>query len=275
MLSTFFVIAGFAYSLGKMESATMLLLLGIGFSIYVLVLATLVVRFFVPIKVMMSDDGVVLHYSGRRIRNIAWSEIRTLRYEAPIKSVFGKKKGDVIRFELDGRKTLVSFDSRISDELKRSYRDWCARTKQPENITTGRKIPVHQIIRGEVHRRRGVATIAFGVILGIFFITFAHITVGLSYLPFTILFLIIVISGSGFFVLFGIADMLGDSRYLKYAILSILGGLIPVTAFLAVVTLYPLLLLGLALAIIMILWAYVFVWRKIPKKGMTKRSGDG
>ena len=95
-LSTFFVIAGFAYSRGRMESATMLLLLGIGLSIYVLVLATLVVRFFVPIKVMMSDDGVVLHYSGRRIRNIAWSEIRTLRYEAPIKSISGKKKGDVM-----------------------------------------------------------------------------------------------------------------------------------------------------------------------------------
>jgi hypothetical protein len=267
IFSAFLIIAGFLYSLGKPEGGLIFLGLAILLSIYCLGLVIFIDYLFIPREASFSDDGVILHYSGKRSRNVKWSEIRTLGYDNPIKSVRGKKKGDVIRLVLDNKKILVIVDNTISDMLKKGYRDWVARAGRTENIAIGRRTPVNQIIAGEVNKRRGAATIAFGVAWVLVVVIVAHITVGLSYLPFAMLVLILAFSGLGFFVLFGVAELLGDSGYLKLAIVIAIGGLISVSTFLTVATLRLEFLFTMVLAFALIVYAYFLVWRKLAKKG--------
>lgn len=269
ILITFLITAGFLYSSGRTERALLFLVLAILLSTFSFTFTTFFVRLMAPARVSLSDDGVVLHYAGKRSRNIKWSGIRTLRYDAPVKSFLGKKNGDVVRFVLGEKETVVIVDNRISLMLKKTYQDWCARTGRPVNIAIGRRTPIDKIIAGEVNRRRGAARIAFGVAYALIVVTLAYVTVGLSYLPFTILILILVFSCCGFFVLFGVAELLGDARYLKVAVVSAVGGLISVSAFLVIATLRLEFLFGVAGAFALIAYAYTVIWRKMGKTGQT------
>ncbi len=266
LFAFFFFLAGVMYLSGRTENTLIVVLLGVFFPIYILILTTAMAHFRIPAKVTVSDSETVFQYRKNKTRRVAWAEVQKYHIQSSIDSLLGKKKGGILRFETKSEKIAVNVDNVISKALKTSYESWCSRVGSVVSFVEGSKLQVEEIVAGEGKRIRGFATMVFGVVVGVVALASAHLLIGLSYIPFTILVLIIVMSCSGFFLFWGAADVYSDPKYLKYAIVTFLGGMVSVAAFLAVVTARADFIVALVYVIVVAIMAYVLIWRRIPKK---------
>ncbi len=266
ILVVFLISSGIGYYLGRIDGTFILLACAVFFPIYFLTLTIALARFRIPDSVAILDDGVVLHYHGERTRRIPWVEVQALRMQGPIKSTLGKKQGDILQFVMKKNRISMNVDNNISESLKNGYRSWCSMFGHIENVVQEKKLRVEQILAGEGEKVRGWATIVFGIVVGSVALVLAYIFIGLDNTLFDALVLMIVISGSGFFVFFGVADILSDVKYVKIAVVTAFGGLIPVAAFLAIGTLRIGFMLSLALVVAGAVWAYFLVWRRFPRE---------